>query len=227
MDMDTTTGKHSHEEILDAFRKENVNILVGTQMIAKGHDFPKVTLVGVLAADSLLGMDDYRASERTFQLLTQVAGRAGRGELPGRAIIQTYNTEDYSITSACSYDYDAFFRQESDIRRRLLYPPFTNIGCIFVSSVNDRLAFEKAKKTADFLSACIDCNAGDILLPGPMRAPISKLRNRYRWRIVVKCASEERLTEMLAAALDEFGRGRSRSDKEVELSIDINPAGMM
>jgi primosomal protein N' (replication factor Y) len=225
MDMDTTTGKHSHEEILDAFREKNINILIGTQMIAKGHDFPNVTLVGVLAADSLLGMDDYRASERTFQLLTQVAGRAGRGQLPGRAVIQTYNTEDYSITSACCNDHHAFFSQEVDIRKRLRYPPFTNIACVIVSSVNDRLAFEKARGTMEFLDSQIKTGAGDELMPGPVRAPISKLRSQYRWRLVIKCNSLERLVEMLTAVSDEFQRGKSKYD--VDLNMDINPASMM
>jgi primosomal protein N' (replication factor Y) len=225
MDMDTTTGKHSHEEILDAFREKNINILVGTQMIAKGHDFPNVTLVGVLAADSLLGMDDFRASERTFQLLTQVAGRAGRGQLAGRVVIQTYNTEDYSITSACSHDYQAFFRQESDIRRKLNYPPFTNIACLIVSSVNDKLAFEKAKETARLLSLQINGEYGDEILPGPVRAPISRLRNKYRWRLVVKCRSVERLAAMLSTVSDAFTADRDR--KDAELSMDINPASMM
>lgn len=225
MDMDTTTGKRSHEEILDAFREKNINILVGTQMIAKGHDFPNVTLVGVLAADSLLGMDDFRASERTFQLLTQVAGRAGRGQMPGRVVIQTYNTEDYSITSACGHDYHAFFRQESDIRKRLKYPPFTNIACIVVSSANDRLAYEKARETSVFLASQVKADAGDELLPGPVRAPVSRLRNRYRWRLVVKCESVERLAHILAATSDEFQRNKGKYD--MDLSMDINPASMM
>lgn len=225
MDMDTTTGKRSHEQILDAFREKNINILVGTQMIAKGHDFPNVTLVGVLAADSLLGMDDFRASERTFQLLTQVAGRAGRGQLPGRVVIQTYNTEDYSITSACGHDYHAFFRQESDIRKRLKYPPFTNIACVVVSSVNDKLAYEKAVETNAFIASRLNTDTGDELLPGPVRAPISRLRNRYRWRLVIKCESVERLAHILAAALDEFQRNKGRYD--MDLSMDINPASMM
>ncbi|MEN6313112.1 MAG: primosomal protein N' [Clostridiaceae bacterium] len=225
MDMDTTTGKHSHEEILDAFREKNINILVGTQMIAKGHDFPNVTLVGVIAADSLLGMDDYRASERTFQLLTQVAGRAGRGSLPGRVVIQTYNTEDYSITSACNYDYETFFMQEIDIRKRLKYPPFTNISCVMVSSANDKLAYEKAGMLSLFLSSRMSGEAGDELLPGPVRAPISRLRNRYRWRIIIKCGSVERLADLLSALSDEFYRCRGRAD--VYLDMDINPASMM
>ncbi|HEX2946556.1 MAG TPA: primosomal protein N' [Clostridia bacterium] len=225
MDMDTTTGKHSHEEILDAFREKNINILVGTQMIAKGHDFPNVTLVGVLAADSLLGMDDFRASERTFQLLTQVSGRAGRGELPGRVVIQTYNTDDYSIVSSCSYDYDAFYRQETDIRSRLRYPPFTNIASIVVSSPNDKLACAKAKETAALLSSLIDAAKGDELMPGPARAPAARLRNRYRWRLLIKCDSQDRLAAILSAASDGFWKSRGSSD--VDLNMDINPISML
>lgn len=225
MDMDTTTGKHSHEEILDKFRNENINILVGTQMIAKGHDFPNVTLVGALAADSLLGIDDFRASERTFQLLTQVAGRAGRGELPGRVIIQTYNTDDYSIISACGHDYESFFRQETEIRRRLNYPPFTNIACLFISSANDRLAFEMAKWTYDILSKSVEADQADGLLPGPVRAPLARLRNRYRWRIIIKYNSIDKLTDILTIAEAEFRKKKGKND--VELSMDINPSSMM
>lgn len=225
MDMDTTTGKHSHEEILDAFRGKNINILVGTQMIAKGHDFPNVTLVGVLAADSMLGINDYRASERTFQLLTQVSGRAGRGRIPGRVVIQTYNTDDYSIIASCQNDYESFFRQESEVRKRLRYPPFTNISCLIVSSVNDRNAFEYAKKTASFLAAGINTGEGDELLPGPVRAPLSKLKNRYRWRLVIKCDSLDRLVGLLSDTSDYFDKIRGRYD--VRLSMDINPVNMM
>lgn len=225
MDMDTTTGKHSHEEILDKFRNQNINILVGTQMIVKGHDFPNVTLVGALAADSLLGIDDFRASERTFQLLTQVAGRAGRGELPGRVIIQTYNTDDYSIISACSHDYDTFFRQETEIRKRLNYPPFTNIACLFISSPNDRLAYESAKSTYDTIVQSIAHEQENGLLPGPVRAPLARLRNRYRWRIIIKCNSIDKLTDILTIAEAEFRMKKGKSD--VELSMDINPSSMM
>jgi len=225
MDMDTTTGKHSHEEILDRFRNENINILIGTQMIAKGHDFPNVTLVGILAADSMLGIDDFRASERTFQLLTQVAGRAGRGSVPGRVIIQTYNTEDYSITAASRHDYEAFFRQELQIRRRLRYPPFTHIAMAVISSVNDGLALSKARDAYNFLAARIDRDAGDEMLPGPVRAPIARMRNRYRWRVLVKCNSTGRLCAVLSRLADHFMKNRGSSD--VDISIDIDPASMM
>ncbi len=229
MDMDTTSGKRSHEEILDTFRNENINILVGTQMVAKGHDFPNVTLVGVLAADSLLGIDDYRASERTFQLLTQVAGRAGRGSLPGRAVIQTYNIDDYSITCSCNHDYEEFYRQELDIRRRLNYPPFSNIACIVVSSLSDKYAFEKAREVYSFICQDSKRESGDEILPGPMRPPISKLRNRYRWRIVIKSSSVERLADIMASVSDKFcrERGGKKNRSRVDINMDINPGSMM
>ena len=137
MDADTTMGKNSHEEILDKFRKENINIMVGTQMIAKGHDFPNVTLVGVLAADSILNTGDYKATERTFQLITQVAGRAGRGKCPGRVMVQTYNTESYSIICACKQDYNSFFNKEILIRRKLGYPPFVDLALVVLSGGDD------------------------------------------------------------------------------------------
>lgn len=225
MDMDTTTGKNSHEEILRTFREENINLLVGTQMIAKGHDFPNVTLVGVLAADSLLNLDDFRASERTFQLLTQVSGRAGRGELPGRVVIQTYNTEDFSILAACRHDYTAFYSQEIKVREKLNYPPFTNLASVLVSSINDKLAFSMAREVRDSLNRRLDvCREGELLL-GPSRAPVAKIKNRYRWRIIIKCISLEKLIEVLTGTSDEFRKLKGKS--EVDLSVDINPNNML
>ena len=221
MDMDTTTGKNSHEEILRAFREQNINVLVGTQMIAKGHDFPNVTLVGVLAADSLLNLDDYRASERTFQLVTQVAGRAGRGELEGRVVIQTYNTEDFSILAACKHDYAAFYKQEIRIREKLGYPPFTNIAVIIISSVNDRLCYGKSEEVRQKLMEALE---GELLL-GPVRAPLSKIKNRYRWRLVIKCESLEKLIKVLSETHKLFRIIKGR--QEIDLSMDINPASML
>jgi len=144
MDLDTTTGKNSHEEILRKFRDDNINVMVGTQMIAKGHDFPNVTLVGVLAADSILNTGDYKAAERTFQLLTQVAGRAGRGTIPGRVIIQTYNTDNYSIVCACEQDYVSFYNNEILVRKNLQYPPFIHLASVILSGVNDKQVLNRA-----------------------------------------------------------------------------------
>jgi primosomal protein N' (replication factor Y) len=225
MDIDTTTYKNSHEEILKAFREKNIDIMVGTQMIAKGHDFPNVTLVGVLAADSLLNTGDYKASERTFQLITQVSGRAGRGELPGRVIVQTYNTEDFSIAAACKHDYASFYKQEIIIRKKLCYPPFTSIGTVIVSGTNDRMTMDMAKAAVKrIINLFKDCEEKPLIL-GPSRAPLSKIKNKYRWRIVIKCKSVDKLISVLSETSDRFYAQRKRSN--VELSIDINPINML
>jgi primosomal protein N' (replication factor Y) (superfamily II helicase) len=224
MDMDTTSYKNAHEEILKAFREQNINIMVGTQMIAKGHDFPRVTLVGVLAADSLLNTGDYRAGERTFQLVTQVAGRAGRGELPGRVVIQTYNTEDFSITSASRHDYDAFYSQEILIREKLDYPPFTNIGVLILSGGNDSSVCKKAKEVRNSIAdsfETIDASA-DIL--GPARSPLYRMKNKYRWRIVIKCKNLNMLLKVLETVSHRYNGKKDRG--EVDISMDINPVNM-
>lgn len=123
MDLDTTKGKYGYEKIIEQFRTQKADILIGTQMVAKGHDFPNVTLVGILAADLTLHIQDFRSSERTFQLLTQVSGRAGRGDLPGKVIVQTYDPEHYSIVAAKNHDFLTFYNQEISIRKELDYPP--------------------------------------------------------------------------------------------------------
>ncbi|MFZ5988190.1 MAG: primosomal protein N' [Bacillota bacterium] len=225
MDMDTTTHKNSHENILKSFRDNEVDIMVGTQMIAKGHDFPKVTLVGVLAADSLLNTGDYKATERTFQLITQVAGRAGRGELSGRVVIQTYNTENFSIICACNQDYTSFYNKEILLREKLLYPPFTNLASILVSGTTDRLVLGKAvdiRKKADEFFGNTD---EGVQILGPSRAPLSKIKNKYRWRIVIKCRELDRLINMLTKISDGFYSNNGKNS--VALSVDINPVNML
>lgn len=225
MDMDTTIYKNSHEEILRAFKEQNINIMVGTQMIAKGHDFPNVTLVGVLAADSLLNTGDYKASERTFQLITQVAGRAGRGNLPGRVIVQTYNCEDFSILAACKHDYISFYNQEIQIREKLSYPPFTNIAVMILSGIVDRYVYNRTKEVKTITSEYFEDSVGKAEILGPARAPLSKIRNKYRWRIIIKCQDLDRLINVLSRVSDYFYRKKEKN--EVELSMDINPVNML
>ena len=225
MDMDTTTYKNSHEDILRTFREQNINIMIGTQMIAKGHDFPNVTLVGVLAADSMLNIGDYKATEKTFQLITQVAGRAGRGVLPGRVVIQTYNTEDFSILAACRHDYGSFYSQEIIAREKLNYPPFTNIAVAILSGTNDRLAFNNAKNIrASIIGSCAKLGA-DIEIFGPTRSPLSKIKNKYRWRVIIKCKCQSKLIGALTEVSDGFYRDRDKA--KGELSVDINPVNML
>lgn len=225
MDADTTAYKNSHDEMLRTFREKKVDILLGTQMIAKGHDFPNVTLVGVLAADSLLNVGDYRASERTFQLITQVAGRAGRGDIPGRVVIQTYNTEDFSIVTACRHDYKAFYEQEIKIRKKLDYPPFTNIAVIILSGSNDRLAFEAAKEVRENLVKDFSSYTEKVDILGPARSPLSKIKNKYRWRIIIKCKNMHILLRVLTRVSDGFRRRKEKN--RLYMSVDINPFNML
>lgn len=225
MDMDTTTYKNSHEDILRNFRENNVNILVGTQMIAKGHDFPNVTLVGVLAADSILNTGDFRATERTFQLITQVAGRAGRGTISGRVVIQTYNAENYSIECACSQDYKGFFEKELMVRERLLYPPFTNIGSIVLSGINDRMVYNKAEAVKNFVDLYFADEVNSINVLGPSRSLVAKIKNKYRWRIIIKYKDIEKLIDVLARVSDNFYDKQAKND--ISISVDINPISML
>lgn len=225
MDMDTTTYKNSHEEILNSFREKNINVMVGTQMIAKGHDFPNVTLVGVLAADSLLNTGDYLASERTFQLITQVAGRAGRGELPGRVVIQTYNTEDFSILAACKHDYTKFYGQEISIREKLHYPPFTNIAVIILSGIYDRMVFNELKNIKSRIIDVFNEDNIDADLFGPARSPLTKIKNKYRWRMIIKCTEIKKLIETLSKIYDEFQKKKEKN--VIDISMDINPVNML
>ncbi|HEY5585862.1 MAG TPA: primosomal protein N' [Ruminiclostridium sp.] len=222
MDTDTIGYKNAHEEILNRFKNENINIMVGTQMIAKGHDFPNVTLVGVLAADSMLSIGDFRSSERTFQLLTQVAGRAGRGDIEGRVIIQTYNTDEYSILAACKHDFISFYNQEILIRKRLNYPPFSNIAIITFSGRKDRAIFDIAKTVKpELMEKC----TSDFEVLGPARCPIPKIANKYRWRLVIKAKNLDMLVNELTKMSDRIWK--KVKDEDIMMSIDINPYNML
>jgi len=225
MDMDTTTCKGAHEEILNRFKNENINIMIGTQMIAKGHDFHNVTLVGVLAADSLLNIGDYYSAERTFQLITQVAGRAGRGDLPGRVIIQTYNTDEYSIQSACKQDYELFYKQEIKIREKLEYPPFTNIAVIILSGAEDRKVFVKTKEICSYIRQAMENSEAYAEVLGPARAPLRIIKRKYRWRIIIKCRDINKIIEVLTAISDNYYKGKTNDG--VEITMDINPVSML
>ncbi|MDR1438504.1 MAG: primosomal protein N', partial [Clostridiales bacterium] len=208
MDRDTTAGKDGHAKVLDEFAKKKTDILIGTQMIAKGHDFPNVTLVGVLAADSILNFNDYRAAERAFQLLTQVSGRSGRGGAPGRVIIQTYNPDHYSVRMAREHDYKGFYRQEIIARRELLYPPFRAIGAILATGPDDaqtRQAIEGLCRRIGEIGAARG-DAGLSML-APMRPPIARIREKFRWRCIVKHPDAEALEGLLREALDDYGGG--------------------
>ncbi len=202
MDADTTGGKEGHGRILGAFSRGEADVLVGTQMIVKGHDFPRVTLVGVLAADLSLYAGDYRGAEKTFQLLTQAAGRAGRGERPGQVVFQTYQPEHYSITAAAEEDYIGFYRQELKMRQMLQYPPVSHILEVLVSSESK----ERAEALAEAFSGELGDARGAVIL-GPADAGIAKLKNSYRKVIYIKSGDAQMLRD-IAARGEKFVRGR-------------------
>ncbi len=186
-DSDVTKGRYSHEKILSKFRAHDADILIGTQMIAKGLDLPLVTLVGVISADTSLNLPDFRAGERTFQLLCQVAGRAGRGSLGGKVIIQSYNPEHYAIEAAARHDYASFYDQEISYRRQLDQPPFTRLAHLVYSHTNDALCQREAERMKRLLAGEIDSRGiADLSLIGPSPAFIHRLRGRYRWHLVLR-----------------------------------------
>jgi len=186
-DSDVTKRRYSHEEILGKFRAHQADILIGTQMIAKGLDLPLVTLVGVISADTGLNLPDFRAGERTFQLLTQVAGRAGRGILGGQVIIQTYSPEHYAIQAAAKHDYALFYNKEIAYRRQLHNPPFTQLACLVYSHTNDALCQREAERLKRQLIDERDSKGiADLSLIGPVPAFIHKLRGRFRWQLILR-----------------------------------------
>ena len=182
MDVDTVTKKNSHEDILNKFRNENIDILIGTQMVVKGHHFPNVTLVGVIFADGSLNIDDYRANERTFQILTQVAGRAGRGQDKGNVIIQTYNKEHYSIELSSRHDYISFYKEEMQMRKMLKYSPYYYMTLISITSKDYNIGFEESGKIGNYLKSKL--NPSTIIL-GPTTASMFKINNIYHYQIKI------------------------------------------
>ena len=226
MDYDTTSGKDGHGKILEEFRSGRANVLIGTQMIAKGLDFPRVTLVGVIAADMTLNLPDYRSRERTFQLLTQVAGRAGRGERPGRVIIQTYKPDDPVIGYAARQDYRSFFEDEFRRRRRSLYPPFTMLARFLAESSKEHAACEAAKILEEKIHKMIAVHPAwgkKILLITNDTPSVKVLRGRYRRHIVMKMLVSPETDEMIGA-MTETAR---ETLPETEIWFEVNPTTMM
>jgi len=186
-DSDVTSGQTSHEEILHKFRSGEAEILIGTQMVAKGLDIPAVTLVGVVSADASLNLPDFRAGERTFQLLSQVAGRAGRGEAGGKVIIQTFSPEHYAVQAAASHDYAAFYEKEIGYRRQLGNPPFNRLARLVYAHANDALCQREAERMKNLLAAQRDARGvAGLSFIGPAPAYIHRLRGRFRWQLVVR-----------------------------------------
>jgi primosomal protein N' (replication factor Y) len=225
MDRDTTSKRGSHESLIRRWQNGEIDILVGTQMITKGHDVSGVTLVGALLADLSLNLPDFRSGERTFQLLSQVAGRSGRGDSPGRVLIQTYAADHYAVRHLSNHDYKAFFEAEIEFRRALNYPPFSRLANLRVEGPQADEVEKKAKVLAaalrDRLGKAANLRANAEIL-GPAPAPIYKLRNRYRWQTLIKAKQVSVLQELARA-----GRNLLPRSPAIRLHIDVDPYNML
>ena len=221
MDVDTTGRKGSHERLLKDFQDGKADILLGTQMIAKGLDFPNITLVGVLSADTMLHLPDFRSSEKTFQLLTQVSGRAGRHQLPGEVVIQTYTPEHYSIELAGTQNYDLFYQREMMVRKMHHYPPFYYLTLITVTHEQLMTVVAETEKIANYVRSN---TSNQAMILGPAASPIPRINNRYRYQCLIKYKREPNLTRMLKKILDQY---QKESKDGLQISIDVNPFILM
>jgi len=219
LDRDSVRRKGALTALLTRFRDGDVDVLVGTQMIAKGHDFPRVTLVGVISADVGLGLADFRASERTFQLLTQVAGRAGRGDRPGEAVIQTLYPNHYSVQLACGQDYPAFFEREMQFRRAMRYPPLVSLINTVVRAKTFSGAMDDADDVVKRLRRAADRGGFHVLGPAP--APLGKLRGEYRAQLLVKGTHRRQMRDALMSVL------AARPDLARRIVVDVDPVTVL
>ncbi|WP_031534366.1 MULTISPECIES: primosomal protein N' [unclassified Bacillus (in: firmicutes)] len=222
MDVDTTSRKGAHEKLLQKFQDGEADILLGTQMIAKGLDFPRITLVGVLSADTMLHLPDFRSSEKTFQLLTQVSGRAGRHELKGEVIFQTYTPEHYSIELASEQDYDRFYETEMMIRRQHAYPPYYFLTMITISHEELMKVVGVSEKITQIVRNRL---SPQTVILGPVASPIARIKNKYRYQCLIKYKQEPNLEEVLKSILDHYQTEISTNG--LQISIDVNPFILM
>ncbi|MBQ8428341.1 MAG: primosomal protein N' [Clostridia bacterium] len=219
MDNDTTSGKEGHLKILKEFGEKKADILVGTQMIAKGHDFPAVTLVGILDADMSLHFADYRSGERTFQLITQVAGRSGRAEEKGKVVLQTYDPENEVLRYATAYDYEGFYQNEISLRRGAAYPPFSKIVRVLVSGEDNQKTLDALKEIYFELEALYRANEGKFLFFNKMSAPIKKIQDKHRYQVLMRLTE----TDILANVYDICTSARRR---DVSVTVEENPVNL-
>ena len=238
-DADSTTRKNAHQQILGTFEQREIDILIGTQMVSKGLDFPNVTLVGVIAADTSLNLPDFRASEQTFSLLTQVAGRSGRAELEGKVVIQTYMPEHYCISAAQKHDYLSFYAQEVEARGELRYPPFSHVGTLLLRGKDEKQVEEAAHAVRDQLqmwqtdqasAAHLDERKDDVgetevEILGPAPAPLSKIEGKFRWHLLLRSNSVERISQLFKHLTDE--PPVAIKSNAIELVIDIDPTNIL
>jgi len=217
MDRDTTNTKFAHQEILDKFRRHEYDILLGTQMVAKGHDIPNVTAVGIISADSSLNLPDFRAAERCFMLITQTAGRAGRHGTQGKVIIQTYNPEHYAVTCGMAQDYEGFYEQELAMRQGLFYPPYSRIVKLLFQHEEEAAARSSAKQLINAFNSHFQGQQGQLII-GPSPAVIARLRGIYRYVVLIKTTD--------IAAVQSFLR-TAGLHLRTDVAIDIDPITML
>jgi len=220
--MDTTKTKNSHAKILSDFANTKPSILVGTQMIAKGHDFPQVDLVGILDADLSLFFGEYRASEKTFQLITQVAGRAGRSEIAGKVVLQTYFPKNYVYNLVANYNYKKFFDKEINLRKTTNFPPFAEIVRVLISNEQDYLAKQCAFELfTEFKKLKMEYR-DEIYFLQAMQSPLSKLKNKYRYQIVVRynITKSEEILSKIYSTIDQVDNGTS------SIFVELNPSSL-
>jgi primosomal protein N' (replication factor Y) len=225
MDVDTTSGKWAHASILDRVAQGEVDILLGTQMVAKGLDFPNITLVGVIDADTGINLPDFRASERTFQLLSQVAGRAGRGARGGEVLIQTRMPDHHSVQFALRHDYVGFARRELDERREPVYPPFISLANVIVSGDDEQKTAEACINAAEWVKRLFErARLRDVELVGPAPAPINKIKDRWRWHMLIKTSRASMLTKVARYIAE---RCPTAKDPNVRLVVDRDPVALL
>ena len=234
-DADSTARKNAHQQILEAFEGQKIDILIGTQMVSKGLDFPNVTLVGVIAADTALNLPDFRAGEQTFSLLTQVAGRSGRAELEGRVVIQTYMPDHYCIAAAQQHDYTSFYKRELEARRTFRYPPFSHVAMLLLRGKDEKVVINTATAVREHLeiwqtehasiSPSSDTEEPRVEILGPAPAPLSKIEGKFRWHFLLRSNSIEKISQLLKFLTQEPPVALKSS--AVEFVIDVDPTNTL
>jgi primosomal protein N' (replication factor Y) len=222
------TRKGSIVKLLKDLKHRRIDILVGTQMVAKGHDFPGITLVGVICADLTLNFPDFRAGERTFQLLAQVAGRAGRGEQPGRVILQTYNPDHFSILAAKDQDFKAFFNQEIGFRKALGYPPFSRMIAVRISGKDPKQVAAHARALGENCRKLLAADSpyhGQIQVMGPIEAPLSRIARHHRWQILVKSPHTAMLHRFAYELI--LDHRAAPAGRQIKVTVDVDPFFLM
>jgi len=221
MDSDTTSQKGTQEKILHALEQRKIDILIGTQMITKGHDFPFITLVGVISADTSMNMPDFRAAEKTFQLITQVAGRGGRGDSPGKVIIQTFNPQHYALQHAQNHDYKSFYEEEVDFRKALRYPPFGRIINLRLSSIKKDILVEEAQRLGKLAKKLSARHGNTTEIIGPAESPLAKIRGRFRYQMLIKGTDINKLHQIAREIIDR------NNNHQIKIVVDVDPESFM